>query len=337
MAHTVVLHVGAMKSGTSYIQRNLGSNRDVLADQGFLFPGKSWRQQVLGVLDVLGQTRDGEVVPGSPGAWQRLLDEIAQFPGTAVISMEFLGPTPVPDIERVVASLAPAQVKVVMTVRDLGRNIPAMWQEGLKNGTSWGWTEYLRDIQDPDASEPSYAKKFWRHMNFPFIARKWVRIVGQENFTLITVPHPGADPRLLWDRFCSVVGLDPEPFDTSGKSNASLGAPSALVLRALNESLPEKFPLAKYQKVVKHSLAKKGMTDRADVEAPIGFQDDWVTKRSAKHIEKLAKLGVRVVGDLEELRPVPQKGVDPAQVPVEDQLEAAIAALRYLVRMWPSP
>jgi hypothetical protein len=326
-----------MKSGTSYIQHNLGSNREVLADQGFLFPGRNWRQQVLGVLDVLDQTRDGDVVPGSPGAWQRLVDEIAAFPGTAIISMEFLGPTPVPDIERVVASLAPADVRIVMTVRDLGRNIPAMWQEGLKNGTSWQWTDYLHDIENPDAEQSGHAKKFWRHMNFPFIARKWVRIVGQDHFTLVTVPHPGADPRLLWDRFCSVVGLDPEPFDTSGRSNTSLGAPSALVLRALNESLPEKFPLAKYQKVVKHSLAKKGMTQRAEAEQPIGFEDDWVTQRSAKHIEKLTRLGLNVVGDLEELRPVPQKGVDPSQVPVEDQLEAALAAVRYLVRMWPTP
>ena len=48
-------------------------------------------------------------------------------------------------------------------------------------------------------------------------------------------------------------------------------------------------------------------------------------------------MGLHVVGDLEELRPVPQKGVDPTQVPVEDQLEAAVAALSYLVRMWPTP
>jgi hypothetical protein len=109
------------------------------------------------------------------------------------------------------------------------------------------------------------------------------------------------------------------------------------VLRALNESLPDKFPLARYQKVVKHSLAKKGMTARAEVEQTIGFQDEWVNQRSAQHIAKLTKLGIRVVGDLDELQPVPQKGVDPADVPVEDQLEAAIAALTYLVRMWPTP
>ena len=337
MAHTVVLHVGAMKSGTSYIQRNLGDNRDVLGAQGFVFPGAAWRRQVLGVLDVLGQTRDGKVVPGSPGAWQRLLDEVSGFDGTAIISMEFLGPTPPEDIERVVQSLAPAQVQVVMTVRDLGRNIPAMWQEGLKNGQSWHWDDYLRAIEDPSPELTEHAKKFWRHMNFPFIARKWSKAVGEDRFTLVTVPHPGADPRLLWDRFCSVVGLDPEPFDTSGTSNASLGAASALVLRALNDSLPDKFPVARYQKVVKHSLAKKGMTAHAEVEEPIGFGDDWINERSERHIEKLTEMGLRVVGDLGELRPVLQKGVDPGEVPVEDQLEAAVAALTYLVRMWPTP
>ena len=337
MAHTVVLHIGAMKSGTSYVQHNLGQNGDVLRKQGYLFPGAGWRQQVLGVLDVLGQTRDGEVVPGSPGAWQRLLDEIRAFDGTAIISMEFLGPTPAEDIERVVTSLAPADVRVVMTVRDLGRNIPAMWQEGLKNGQSWEWGDYLRDIEHPHAGSAEHAKKFWRHMNFPFIARKWRDAVGQDRFTLVTVPQPGADPRLLWDRFCSVVGLDPEPFDTSGKSNASLGSASALVLRALNESLPERFPLARYQKVVKHSLAKRGMTAHAELEEPIGFDDDWVNQRSAAQIEKLAALALRVVGDLDELRPVRQKGLDPDEVPVEDQLDAAVAALSYLVRVWPSP
>jgi hypothetical protein len=80
------------------------------------------------VLDVLDQRRDGQVVPGTEGAWQRLLDELAAHDGTGLISMEFLGPTPPDDIATVVGSLRPADVHVVMTARDLGRNVPAMWQ-----------------------------------------------------------------------------------------------------------------------------------------------------------------------------------------------------------------
>jgi hypothetical protein len=330
-----------MKSGTSFIQRTLGEHRQVLADQGFLFPGRKWRHQVLAVLDVLGQTRDGEPVPGSPGAWPRLVDEIARWDGaeqhTAIVSMEFLGPTPADDIERVVTSLAPAEVRVVLTVRDLGRNIPAMWQEGLKNGNAWHWREFLEDIERPRETRTERAKKFWRHMNYPFIAKRWSDAVGPDRVTLVTVPHPGAHPRLLWDRFCSVVGLDPAPFDISGRSNTSLGAASAQVLRALNEALPENMSLADYQRVVKHSLAKQGLSDHASLEEPIGFGDEWVADRAAHHIRRLRELDLRVVGDLEELRPVPAKGVDPSDVSLGAQLEAAIAALAYLVEVWPTP
>jgi hypothetical protein len=342
MARTVVLHIGAMKSGTSFIQHVLGGNRGVLAEQGFLFPGSTWRKQVLGVLDVLGQTRDGKVVEGSPGAWQRLLDEMERWPGTAVVSMEFLGPTPVADISRVVESLAPAEVQVVMTARDLGRNIPAMWQEAIKNGTSWEWGEYVGSLAGGAGgaggdADDVHARRFWRQMDYPRIARRWARVVGKDRFTLLTVPHPGAPAGLLWERFCSVVGLDPVQFELPGRSNPSLGAASALVLRALNEALPEDLPLTRYQHVVKHRLARDGLSGRAGTEAPIGFTAPWVADRTAEQVARLEQLGVTVVGDLEELRPAPAPGADPSDVPVEEQLEAAVAALAYLVEVWPSP
>jgi hypothetical protein len=336
VAHTVVLHIGAMKSGTTFVQQTLDAHREQLAAQGFLFPGKAWRQQVLGVMDVLEQTRDGEPVPGSVGAWPRLVQEIGEWDGAALISMEFLGPTPVKDIERVVGSLAPARVHAVMTVRDLGRNIPAMWQEGLKNGTPWSWREYL-DVVSDGPGQDWRAKKFWRQMNYPNIARKWSQVVGPEQFTLVTVPQPGAPRGLLWERFCSVVGLDPAPFDTTVRSNASLGAASAQMLRDLNAALEGEVSSAQYRRVVKHQLSRLHLGTLAGGEPRIGFDDDWVTERAEAQIRRLRKLGLRVVGDLDELRPVPQEGVDPAEVPAEQQLEAAISALAYLVRVWPTP
>ena len=43
---TVVLHVGAMKSGTSYLQARLFANQDVLRERGVLVPGETWTHQV---------------------------------------------------------------------------------------------------------------------------------------------------------------------------------------------------------------------------------------------------------------------------------------------------
>ena len=337
MAHTVVLHIGAMKSGTSTVQHQLQAHQDVLAAQGFCFPGRRWRRQILAVLDVLDQTRDGQVVPGSEGAWQRLLDELAAYDGTGLISMEFLGPTPPDYIEKVVASLRPADVQVVMTVRDLGRNVPAMWQEGLKNRATWTWPEYLRDISSTDRPRTGHSRRFWRQMNYPFIAEKWVEVVGRDKFTLVTVPHPGADPGALWDRFCSVVGLDAAAFPATEPRNVSLSAASAQVLRAVNASLPEDLSLHHCQAVVKHQLAKQGLPGPSGPGDRIGFSGEWVEGRAARQIDKLRNLDVRVVGDLEELRPVAQTGIDPTTCAPQDELRAALEALAYLVRVWPSP
>ena len=337
MAHTVVLHIGAMKSGTSTIQHQLQSHPDLLAEQGFCFPAQRWRQQILGVLDVLDQTRDGQVVPDSEGAWQRLLDDLHAHEGTGLISMEFLGPTPPDYIAKVVDSLRPADVQVVMTARDLGRNVPAMWQEGLKNRATWTWPQYLQDIASTDKPRKGHARRFWRQMNYPFIAEKWAREVGHERFTVVTVPHPGAGATVLWDRFCSVVGLDPTAFPPVEAQNPSLSAASAQVLRALNEALPEELSLFHYQKVVKHQLAKRGMPGPAGASQRIGFSGEWVDERAARQIDRLRELGVRIVGDLEELRPVEQAGIDPTTCPPEDALAAAVESLAYLVKVWPSP
>jgi len=327
-----------MKSGTTFIQDTLKRNREGLAEQGFLFPGSRWREQVLGVLDVLDQQRHGAVVDGAPGSWDRLLEEMAAFEGTAIISMEFLAASPREKIEKVVHSLAPARVQVVVTLRDLGRNLPAMWQEGLKNGATLDWTDYLDQVRSGDTAEPGFARQFWRRMAYPSICRRWSEVVGPEHMALITVPHPGAPWTVLWQRFCSVTGLDARRLPPSPPGNASISAPSALVLRRLNERLRDDGVPLPYPDVVKHSLAKRGMAERKEVEAPIGFQvPDWLSRRAAKQIAQFRELDLPVVGDLEELRPVTTRGVDLTEVTVEEQLDAAVAALNYLVQAWPTP
>ncbi len=54
-----MLHVGAMKSGTSYLQSRLFANKAELAERGLLLPGSGWGDQVRGVLDVLGRRGRG--------------------------------------------------------------------------------------------------------------------------------------------------------------------------------------------------------------------------------------------------------------------------------------
>lgn len=335
MAEKVILHVGAMKSGTSYIQQRLLANPAPLAAQGVLFPGRSWRHQVLGVRDVLEQTRDGGKSLEAVGAWQRLLDEMAEWPGTAVISMESLGPTRPELIAKVVDSLAPAEVHAVMTVRDLARSIPAMWQEGLQNFHTWTWQEFVDGVAKGDRSEQGPARTFWRQQDTPSIARRWAAAVPQGNFTLITLPPAGADPGILWTRFCSVIGIDPDSCGPGRRSNESLGAESAMVMRELNVRLAERgMERRDYIRLVKHLFAKKGLVTRKPQEPSIGFDQRWVTRRSKRMIKQFEKLPVRVLGDLQELVPAPVPGVNPTEIDVRAQLDAAVDGLAEALTLW---
>lgn len=324
MAQRVVLHAGLMKSGTSYLQKRLSANQDLLAERGVLFPGTVWRDQVLAVSDVLGRTHFGKL---SDGTWRRLVEEIDAHAGTALISMEFLGPAPPEKIAEVVGSFPDARVEVVLTLRDLGRGVPAMWQESLQNGGSVAWGDYVRLLDGKQRP----ARAFWRQQGMARIVGNWVEGVGADRVTLVTVPRPGAPAGLLWQRFCEAVGLPADGYAEVPRANTSLDAASALVLRQLNERLvDDELPPRIYHKLVKFRLGKQALAGRTD-SPPIGFDPPrWLVRRSREIVERLAESGARVVGDLAELTPVAVPGVDPERVPEADRLDAAVDALRGL-------
>jgi len=334
MAERVVLHVGAMKSGTSYIQARLLANQDVLREQGFLYPGRTWREQVLAVTDVLGERRAGPV--SASGKWQWLVDTAAEWPGTVVVSMEFLGPASPAKIRTIIESFGSTEVHAVMTVRDLNRNIPAMWQETVQNYHAWTWKEHLRGVRARAGLRNAPGRNFWRQQDTPRIAKNWVEAVGAERFTIVTVPHPGAHEEVLWERFSKSVGIDAASCAPIPRSNEALGVASALVMRQLNALLEEQeLPWRSYTSLVKWGLAKHGLANHRGEESPIGFDvPRWVRKRSRQMTKQLADLGVRVEGDLADLEPVAVKGVDPDRVSERDQLDAAVAGLGELIRLW---
>jgi hypothetical protein len=326
LAQRVVLHVGAMKSGTSYLQSLMTTNRELLATRALLFPGRVWRDQVSGVAEVL--QRERVAIPPEHGAWQALVDEIAAWHGTGLISMEFLGPVGLQKIERVVSSFPAGSVEAVVTARDLNRSIPAMWQESLKNGRSFTFDEYVAGIREHEG--PGNA--FWREQTIAAMCRRWSDVVGLDRVTLVTVPPPGAAHAELWHRFSTAIGIEGGDVESPPKGNESLGAASAEVLRRLNDRVDD-LAYPEYAPVVKHRLAKDVLAVRRELEPALGLEvPEWLPELSTRMIERLRDLGVRVVGDLSDLNPVPVPGVHPDSVPSDVRLDAAVAGLEGLVR-----
>lgn len=321
-----MLHVGLMKSGTSFLQQVLRHNKDLLADQGVLFPSP-WRRQVQAVKDVIaGSDRGGS------GPWPDLVEEVNAWPGTAVISMEFLAPRTPAKARRIVESFAPATVEVVISVRDLARTIPAMWQEMVQNRGTWTWVEYLAAVEREDRSAPGPGRAFWMRQDAPGITETWQQVAGRAGVTVLTVPPPGSPPELLWERFAALVPVAGD-VDLAVRANPSLGLASVLVLRELNvriDAAEDPLTPRQYERIVKQLLAKRGLAGLPG-DPRLGYDAGWVAARGDRDLARLRALAPRVAGDLAELRCAPVPGADLADVTVEHRLEAAMAALTHTV------
>lgn len=326
MARRVFLHVGTMKSATSYLQELCDYNSDRLADAGLL-----WTQAAnnfLAIDDLLGTKRDR---PRLSGAWATMEKALSAHNGDALMSNELLAMSRPTRMGNLVEALGPAETQVIVTARDLARAIPSQWQTGVRNGHTITYSDYVEALtQESDDKE---AKRFWRRQDLTGIIQRLCVNLPLEQITLVTVPPSGADFAVVGNRFVSVLGIDPTTLVQPPQSNASLGAYSAELLRRVNGRV-EHLDWLKYRWAFKNALSRLVLTGRAAEEPKLRLartQVAWVHERSVRMVEEVAASGVRVVGDLADLvPPVPDDSVpEVALAPPgdDDLLEVALYAL----------
>ncbi len=352
MTSQIFLHIGAMKTGTTFLQQLLIDNKEELAAAGYLFPGKTWVRQVRAAQDVLySDYKDPRLRAATRGAWQRMARRMLGHDGAACIfSMEFLSFAGPQQAERIVSSLSPAPVHVVLTVRDATATIPAQWQTMVRNGRTTSWPDFLRAIRKnpgPVARltkfvDPAF-ERFRRAQDVARILSVWRRQLPPERIHVVTVPPRGSDPRLLWDRFARVLGLDPDPYRSPGSvANTSLGYPSAELLRRVNLALGEVPPMD-YNATLRSYLAARVLAPLSAAEAGLrldretyAFAIEW----NRRTRDAVLDAGAVVSGALEDLPVVAEdRGLAPAAAahrpPADTELLAvavvAVAALRELV------
>jgi hypothetical protein len=329
--HRVVVHVGAPKTGTSFVQDVLWLNRESLAEQGILYPAERFDEHFLAALDLM-ELQWGGLERQAAGAWDRLAQRVRDWTGTVIVSHEILATASRPQVRRALDSFGDAEVHVVLSARDLVRQIPAEYQENVKHRRTLGYREFLDTITD-DGRGSELASWFWGVQEVPDILDRWGGRLPPERVHLVTVPKPGAPRDLLWHRFASVLGLDPEALAReTDRSNPSLGVPETVLVRRLNQ-LVNRGVLAgdDYRLFVRELLAHRTLSRRPGsprLEVPPDVRR-WAADVSQSWIETLAERGYDVVGDLEDLRPDPVGGpADGSQqfCDPDEPDEAAVAA-----------
>lgn len=327
----VYLHVGAAKTGTTYVQNILFTNRAALRNAGLLYPGNAVRSHFWASQDLREMAFHGHVEPQVTGAWDRMIDDIRTFGGRAVIDHEILAAASADQIDRALADLAFAEVHIVFTARDIARQLPAAWQERVKNKDTLGYREFLDGVH-AGLLGTGPRKYFWPMHDVPNILARWSRNLPPEHVHVVTLPPPGGDPTLLWRRFASVLDIDPTAYDVDlSRENSSLTAAEAAVLRGLNAQITDvAVPWPVYRSAVKHGLSGalgEGQRSTARIEVPADVFD-WALEWSQSAVRELGTAGYDVVGDLAELVPADRPtGADPDAVPAEQRAEAATRML----------
>jgi hypothetical protein len=334
VSRRVLLHVGTPKTGTSHLQDVLFRNRDLLRRQGVLYAAERFDAHFLAALDLM-QLPWGGLENEAVGAWEALAGEVREFlvePGerTAIISHEILATASRAQVARALASLGypDIEVHVVLSVRDLVRQIPAEWQENVKHRRELPYGKFLDQVRDPDRKS-AIGAWFWGVQEIPDILDRWAADLPPERVHVVTVPRPGGPRDLLWERFSATFGLDDLELDVEPeRANPSLGVPETTAVRRINIKANKLVPPAAYRPLVRELVAHRTLSQRTDSPRLTLPPEDygWVADLQQRWTDVIRERGYDVVGDLDDLigDPPPATYADPD---TPDEAQVADAAL----------
>lgn len=332
MPRRVFLHIGTPKSGTSYLQDRLALNRDAIAKAGLTYLPTRTGTHFEAALDLIEEQWAGQLKVAR-GQWSVLVAEAKRTSGDILISHEILAAASPAQVKTAMAAFAGDDVHVVLTARDLARQIPAEWQELVKHRSRKSFKSFMVEIAAGSRTSPTLW--FWRVQSLPDILTRWGNGLSPDRVHVITVPPKGSPPGELWRRFCSVVAIDPSVATAESTNfNASLGIAETATLRRLNKLLVGKgVPRSVYVDLIREGAVRDVLGKRADSIPVVLPEKRWrfVHRVAQEWLEWIEGSGIDVVGDLADLVPV-EPGPDhvwihPDDAPDDQVADAAIEAL----------
>ncbi|MCW2754375.1 MAG: hypothetical protein JWQ32_1786 [Marmoricola sp.] len=302
MAEKVFLHIGLPKTGTTYLQTMMWGDRERMRDQGVLLPGRERRDHLWASRVIRHDPNVTTFDERRLTSWARLTAEIAAWESNAVISHEFFAGASAQEAAGMVADLAPADVHVVITARDALGLFTSSWQESLKNRDTVTMAEYAAK----PVSQSSQAIWNWHTLDLRLVLERWAPAVTPTNVHVLPLPGPGAPRNLIWQRFATLLGLDPHEFDDEASfPNESMGVVEAETLRRINLHLQDDdFTKAVDRGVyIRTFLADERLVPRnGERYWPAPGVIEECRQRADDAIEHIRAGGYDVIGDLEDLR-----------------------------------
>ncbi|MDQ3627779.1 MAG: hypothetical protein M3419_03015 [Actinomycetota bacterium] len=320
------LHVGPVKTGSTYLQDLLWRQRDELARQGMLLPIEYANEMWPAVNDVQDCSFVHFDMPEAVGAWQRVMRRVHAHPGPSLLSHEVLGHSRQEHVRRVVQSLQPAEPVVVVMARSLAATLPSLWQETVKMADPGiGWPDFL--IEQQATGAPS--------SDTTAIVATWSACVPVDRIHVVTVPPSGSSRRVLLERFCEAVGLDATRLLVEmGKANASLDAVQTELIRRLTRATRGDLDVRAQRRLVNAAVLPRLRAAQAAraLRVPATLRR-WVEAETERRIAAIRAGGAVLHGDLDDLHAGDEAYAEDAGRAISERelLDEALALVATLV------
>jgi hypothetical protein len=238
-----------------------------------------------------------------------LVKRTAQAPGRVVISSEFFCEASEEQAGDVIRELGGADdkpIRVVITLRNLGKLLPSSWQQYLKYGLTTSYDKWLEDVfATPGSSKMT--PTFWKRHDHGDVVRRWSAAVGPENVTVIVLEDLPRE--FIFEAFAQLLDVPPEiligRMDLT--SNRSMTAAEAEVLVRLNKRVKKTMQWNDYVRLVRRGVALGMVEGREPAESePRLFTPQWALDAAQESgsaaADQIAASGVHVLGSLDALR-----------------------------------
>ena len=325
------LHVGLPKTGTSFLQSHLWDSPTQLAAVGVRMVPEGRGESFTLMRAVRGQL-DAE---GKAGRAARAVDNLkalvrrAEEP-TLLLSQESLGGAEPQEADALIRCFEGREVHVVVTARDVARQLPSAWQQRVKAKGDINFLDYLEAVRDRSGA----GKTFWSTQDLLATLESWGSGLPPERVHLVLVPPRSADRNLLAERFGSVVGVD---FDTlvaeDLRPNYSLDPAQVELVRRVNKVEGLVGSRVEHARTVKQFFSAQVLAPRRGPSAktPLSMAD-WCRDLAQEQIAHIEKRGFHVVGDLDELMPREEDfGPELGEIADTDVAAAAVPAIADLL------
>ncbi|GAB4233378.1 MAG: hypothetical protein Kow0049_16770 [Stanieria sp.] len=176
MIEKVILHIGAHKTGSSYLQARFCQAREILFSKGILYP-RIW-QTLLWGHHILIPAIDKQQIESPELIWQQIKAEADSDTKIVILSSENFEYASEKVIDWLAAAI-PQQVEkqIVFFVRKWSELLPSAWQESVKHGNTKEYPQFiLEHLCSP------YSSKI---LNFNKVCKNYTKFFEQKDLKIV--------------------------------------------------------------------------------------------------------------------------------------------------------